>query len=230
MAQLQAVRAGTDAAQLPASCRYLAAWAAAPNARCPAQGQAALAEPAALQALLDHRAGRLVGAVGAQLAAGMAAGQSEHAAWRGALVEVAHASRAHCQAVLFRAFAHCVATGEAGGTPPREDPAARAALGRLCGLHGLCAVQGELGDWLEDGHLDGAQAAALHAAVRALLAGPLADDAVALVDAWDLHDRQLQSTLGRWDGQVYPAVLAMAERSPLNALAAPRYRAALAKL
>ena len=53
-------------------------------------------------------------------------------------------------------------------------------------------------------------------ALRRLLSS-LRPDAVALVDAWDFHDRQLgPSTLGRADGRVYDAVLDMARRSPLN--------------
>ncbi|CAN0239327.1 unnamed protein product, partial [Phaeothamnion confervicola] len=42
-------------------------------------------------------------------------------------------------------------------------------------------------------------------------------DAVALVDAWDFSDGQLQSALGRRDGEVYAALKAEAARNPLNA-------------
>jgi acyl-CoA oxidase len=41
-------------------------------------------------------------------------------------------------------------------------------------------------------------------------------EAVALVDAFDFSDRQLNSALGRRDGHVYPHLLKWAESSPLN--------------
>ena len=69
--------------------------------------------------------------------------------------------------------------------------------------------------WLEDGYLSRDQARWARAAASAAVAA-VADDAVALVDAWEFSDHQLQSTLGRRDGQVYSAVLASAKASTLN--------------
>ena len=62
----------------------------------------------------------------------------------------------------------------------------------------------------------GAQAAAARAAFAALLV-ELRPDAVALVDAWGFPDYLLHSALGRADGDVYRALYAMAQNSPLNA-------------
>jgi len=39
---------------------------------------------------------------------------------------------------------------------------------------------------------------------------------VAIVDAFDVPDRQLRSVLGRRDGQVYPALFNWAKQSRLN--------------
>ena len=44
----------------------------------------------------------------------------------------------------------------------------------------------------------------------------LRPDAVALVDSFGLTDYQLNSALGRKDGDVYIALLAAAQASPLN--------------
>lgn len=41
-------------------------------------------------------------------------------------------------------------------------------------------------------------------------------NAVALVDAWAFTDYELNSALGREDGDVYTALLAMAKTGPLN--------------
>lgn len=52
--------------------------------------------------------------------------------------------------------------------------------------------------------------------IKELLA-QLRPNAVALVDAFDLHDRQMNSVLGRYDGNVYENMFEWARRSPLNA-------------
>lgn len=41
-------------------------------------------------------------------------------------------------------------------------------------------------------------------------------NAVALVDAFDYPDKTLDSCLGRYDGQVYPALYEYAKNSPFN--------------
>lgn len=41
-------------------------------------------------------------------------------------------------------------------------------------------------------------------------------NAVAIVDSFDFSDRELHSVLGRRDGNVYTALLAWAQQSPLN--------------
>ena len=41
-------------------------------------------------------------------------------------------------------------------------------------------------------------------------------NAVALVDAWSFHDYELNSALGRYDGNVYEALYKWAQKAPLN--------------
>lgn len=48
------------------------------------------------------------------------------------------------------------------------------------------------------------------------LLSQLRPNAVALVDAFDIHDRKLKSVLGRYDGNVYENMFEWARRSPLN--------------
>lgn len=45
----------------------------------------------------------------------------------------------------------------------------------------------------------------------------LRPNAVALVDSFDLHDKKLNSVLGRYDGNVYEHMFEWARQSPLNA-------------
>ena len=44
----------------------------------------------------------------------------------------------------------------------------------------------------------------------------LRPDAISLVDAWAFTDYELNSAIGREDGDVYTALLAAAQSSPLN--------------
>ena len=44
----------------------------------------------------------------------------------------------------------------------------------------------------------------------------LRPNAVALVDAFDIHDRILDSALGVYDGNVYEKMFEAAKKSPLN--------------
>lgn len=48
------------------------------------------------------------------------------------------------------------------------------------------------------------------------LLSQLRTNAVALVDAFDLNDKKLNSVLGRYDGNVYEHMFDWARRSPLN--------------
>jgi len=56
----------------------------------------------------------------------------------------------------------------------------------------------------------------VHAAVRSLLQR-VRPNAVALADAWAFTDYELNSALGRHDGDCYAALLRAAQASPLNA-------------
>lgn len=48
------------------------------------------------------------------------------------------------------------------------------------------------------------------------LLSQLRPNTVALVDAFDFHDRKLNSVLGRYDGNVYENLFEWARNSPLN--------------
>ena len=56
-------------------------------------------------------------------------------------------------------------------------------------------------------------------------------NAVALVDARDFSDFRLKSALGRYDGNVYPHIMAAAKKDPLNAIdPGPAYEPHLKRL
>ena len=72
-----------------------------------------------------------------------------------------------------------------------------------------------MGDFLEDGHVSGEQAAAIRAEISKLLA-ELRPDAAALVDAFALDDYFLNSALGASDGDVYRRLYEEVQEAPFN--------------
>ena len=151
----------------------------------------------------------------AALAARIADGAPPEVAWsEGAAVELAAAARAHARASVCAMFAARLGELRRGGA---VDGASLSALEQLCELHTLSTLEEvALAPLLESGWLTGADAAAARGRVASLLT-PLRRDAIALVDAFDLSDWELNSVLGRSDGDVYAQMLAWARRSPLNA-------------
>ncbi len=93
-------------------------------------------------------------------------------------------------------------------------------LKALSDLFALHLMERELGEFCEDGYVTVQQAGFLRAQVRRLLS-VVRRSAVGLVDAWALSDVNLNSALGRYDGKVYEALYAMAQRDPLNSKVVP---------
>jgi acyl-CoA oxidase len=83
-------------------------------------------------------------------------------------------------------------------------------------LFGLYWIEKEVGDFLEDGYLNAGQVAWARACSLDMM-DRIRPNAVALVDANDLSDFRLKSALGRYDGNVYQAILEASKKDPLNA-------------
>jgi len=211
---LKQMLAAQQGAAMTGSAAYLSNLKQELESRCPAQGEAAWNDVPVILSALRHRSASLaVAASQALVKSGGGKMVFEGPAWNSVTVAQIRLAKAHCETVLFSTFADTVgqlASGEA------LQPATCGALGRLCILFGLSLLEAGLGDLLEDGYMTGAQAAALRARHRGLLV-ELRPDAVALVDAFGYEDYALNSALGRYDGDVYTALLDMAKVSPLNA-------------
>ncbi|XP_063600213.1 probable peroxisomal acyl-coenzyme A oxidase 1 [Penaeus indicus] len=91
----------------------------------------------------------------------------------------------------------------------------RNVLRRLCRLYLIYHITLNQGDFLRSQALSPENISALEGEMCELLA-VLRDDAVSLVDSFDIHDRILGSTLGCWDGNVYNRMFNEAQMSPMN--------------
>eukprot|EP00759_Apiculatamorpha_spiralis_P035236 PhF_6_TR36145/c0_g1_i1/m.52533/K00232/E1.3.3.6, ACOX1, ACOX3; acyl-CoA oxidase len=131
-------------------------------------------------------------------------------AWNFAHIPLVRAAFVHSLSTLVTSFAK--------GVSEIKDPALRKVEERLCvlfALHKLDAVS------VAESCMTQAQALSVHGVIATLLT-EIRPDAVPLVDAYGFSDRQLNSCIGRHDGNVYEAVVDWARRSPLNHDAAVR--------
>ncbi|CAB1107019.1 unnamed protein product [Ectocarpus sp. CCAP 1310/34] len=194
--------------------------------RCPVRSPKGFRDSVVLEAALEHRAFRLLVRVEGRLRMEREAGSSPAEAWNLALIEIYRASHAHAYLLVFKAFKAVVdAAGDSASddTPVHHeyqpqhalDGHTSYALELLLLLLGLYWLQNDMGDFVEDGFLDGDQAGWVRDQVVEVL-HLLRPMAVSLVDAWDLSDFQLNSALGRFDGRAYEALLETTERNPLN--------------
>ncbi|KAL6110252.1 acox1 [Pungitius sinensis] len=134
-------------------------------------------------------------------------GKSQEDAWNNSAIDLVRASDAHCHYVVVKLF-----TDKLGEV---SDTAIHSVLSTLALLYALHGITKNSGDFLQAGLLNVPQVLQISNRIKELLS-QLRPNAVALVDAFDFHDKRLKSVLGRYDGNVYENLFEWARRSPLN--------------
>jgi acyl-CoA oxidase len=149
-------------------------------------------------------------------------------AWNHAQVEMARASRAYAQFLLLHNFVTGI--NDALTNETYVSQAEVQILQDLACLLALYWMERDLGDFLEVGVITIQQSQWIRVGVVHLL-DRVRPNAVALVDARDFSDFRLKSSLGRFDGNVYPAIMTSASMDPLNRTEpGPGYKEHLKKL
>ncbi|KAL4172680.1 hypothetical protein KRP22_007843 [Phytophthora ramorum] len=120
---------------------------------------------------------------------------------------MATASIHHTEAMLLKSFISGVYSLPSGKT--------KAAVAQLCQLFGASLLVKGLGDFRQSDYFSSAQGEMVHQQLQKLLP-PVRRNAVRLTDAWDFSDFELNSAIGRYDGDIYRALVEQAEREPLN--------------
>ncbi|KAH9136692.1 hypothetical protein AeRB84_018297, partial [Aphanomyces euteiches] len=82
-------------------------------------------------------------------------------------------------------------------------------------LYALWRIQANLGEFRLSNYLSSAQGAWVDEQVLALLK-VVRPNAISLVDGFDFSDFELNSTIGRYDGDIYRALIDRATKDPLN--------------
>jgi len=121
-------------------------------------------------------------------------------------VELCNAVRSHCFVFMLTNFVRAVHDAD------KLDTSVRKVLSKVCALF-ACSNIFDDPQW--SGLITAPQKNLVKQAISELLT-TLRPDAVPLVDAFDIPDRVLGSTIGRFDGNVYEALFEAAQRSPLN--------------
>ncbi|XP_037782717.1 peroxisomal acyl-coenzyme A oxidase 1-like [Penaeus monodon] len=135
-------------------------------------------------------------------------GQNFHHAWNNCSVLLVRCAQAHVRYFVCVKFLQRV-------TSSAVSEGLRGVLHQLCRLYLIYHITLNQGDFLRSGSLTSAQISTLEDDLSLLLTS-LRPQAVPIVDAFDIHDEILDSTLGAWDGRVYERLYEDAKKSPLN--------------
>lgn len=136
-------------------------------------------------------------------------GQSQATAWNNALIQMARVNKSHAICLLLHKFESAIPQMDNMGVQEIK------AMNTMYQLFGLYWMEKDMGDFVLY-NIISARSNNIRSTVLQLL-DEVRPDAVILVDAWDFPDSRLKSTLGRYDGQVYPAIMKAAKKDPLNA-------------
>jgi len=189
--------------------------------QCRARSEQDMQSLPLLLSAFEHRAARLLLGVAQHIqTATKTNGKSPLDAWNDALLEMGRTTHAYAQYLLLRNFVAGIQEEEeeeekASSRDTGLGPNEIRVLTNLATLCGVSWMERGLGDFVEDGYVTAQQAHWVRSSVLKLL-DLVRPNAVALVDAFDISDFRLKSVLGRYDGDVYPALLEAAMKDPLN--------------
>jgi acyl-CoA oxidase len=182
--------------------------------QCRAQSESEIRSMAMLLPTFQYRAARLLVGVAEHMNQSITVHHMVPSqAWNQAQVEMARTSRAYSQYILLHNFVYGI--NDAVHNEQQIGTAEGQVLHDLSCLLALYWIEREMGDFIEVGVISVVQAPWIRRGVLYML-DRIRPNAVALVDAWDFSDFRLKSALGRWDGDVYPAIMAAARQDPLN--------------
>ncbi|KAJ8020870.1 Peroxisomal acyl-coenzyme A oxidase 1 [Holothuria leucospilota] len=207
---MKTVRQAKEGAKLTPFMSYLTA-----NQRehCPARTPEDFMNIQTLVNAYRHRARRMVNHAESCVQEDLASGKSHAIAWNNNHLHLIAASKAHCHLFILDSFLHGVESSECEG-------AARRMLDTLIRFYALHGIVQNKGEFLLSGYISVEQLDLISKQLINLLE-VIRPNAVALVDAFDIHDDRLLSVLGRYDGNVYENLYKWAKSSPLNKTEVP---------
>ncbi|GFS19859.1 acyl-coenzyme A oxidase [Elysia marginata] len=161
-----------------------------------------------LVAAFEFRAATASAEANARLKAQRAQGRSEADAWNASSQLLVQAALAFSHAFTVRAFIESVRNA-------KFHKSLESVMTQVATLYALDGILRFSGDFRKGNYMSDRQLELVQDKLLDLLAA-LKPNCVALVDAFDFPDQVLGSALGRWDGNVYEAIMEAAKKSPLN--------------
>ncbi|GFF24154.1 putative peroxisomal acyl-coenzyme A oxidase 1.2 [Aspergillus udagawae] len=139
----------------------------------------------------------------------------EKRSWNSLLVDFWRLSTAHSQYLVVKNFYEAVSSPDLAAKLGPETTKIMHNLFRLYALHTL---EREAAEFFSSGAVTVRQITLTQTNAVMKLLDEIRPHAVRLVDAWKIPDWQLDSSLGRYDGDVYPDLFNRASQNPLNDL------------
>jgi acyl-CoA oxidase len=139
----------------------------------------------------------------------------EKRSWNSLLVDFWRLSTAHSQYLVVKNFYEAVSSPELAAKLGPETTKIMHNLFRLYALHTL---EREAAEFFSSGAVTVRQITLTRTNAVMKLLDEIRPHAVRLVDAWKIPDWQLDSSLGRYDGDVYPDLFNRASQNPVNDL------------
>ncbi|KAG6614606.1 Acyl-coenzyme A oxidase [Phytophthora cinnamomi] len=173
--------------------------------RCKAQTPEDFSKLDLLLEAFQTRAARITLALASQMKATKNDGNT-------CMVLMTRASTAHAELILLEAFIRGVKSLPSG--PEKQS------VTQLCSLFGVWLITNSLGDFRQYDYISTRQADLVREQVVRILP-IIRKNCVLLTDAWDFSDFELNSTIGRYDGDIYRALVKRAADEPLNKTQVP---------
>ncbi|CAG8692912.1 6624_t:CDS:1, partial [Scutellospora calospora] len=127
------------------------------------------------------------------------------------MIDTIHLSRAYCHYTIL------INSHEGLQLLKKEQPAIYPIIRTLIDLYFINTVLNQSGDFLVDGYYTPYHISLLKQGQKKLL-NIIRPEAIGLVDAWEFSDNDLNSALGREDGNVYKALYEWVKMEPMNIL------------
>ncbi|RLN98596.1 hypothetical protein BBJ28_00007198, partial [Nothophytophthora sp. Chile5] len=124
-------------------------------------------------------------------------------------------SMAYSKLLLVSSFAEAVRSNSTLTTETLSSPELLPVLRQVCHLFALTQLEADAGEFMESGCVFPTEMPLIRANIEELLV-QIRPHAVTLVDGFNFSDHSLNSTLGRYDGNVYEALYESAQHDPLN--------------
>ncbi|PYI09777.1 acyl-CoA oxidase [Aspergillus sclerotiicarbonarius CBS 121057] len=139
----------------------------------------------------------------------------EKRSWNSLLVDFWRLSTAHSQYLVVKNFYEAVTSPEVTGALDAETAGVLHKLFRLYALHTL---EREASEFFSSSAVTVRQIGLTQNNAVMKLLDEIRPHAVRLVDSWQIPDWQLDSSLGKYDGDVYPDLFRRASQNPVNDL------------